>query len=72
MAQYIDITELSRQTGLSITSIRRGVRTKRFPSVRAGGTPRSKLLFDSEAVKLVLEAEARASINKEVANTKTK
>lgn len=62
MAQYTNISETSHLTGLSIISLRRGVRSGRFPHVRVGGTPRGKLLFDLQALAQVLADEAYASI----------
>lgn len=62
MAQYTNISEASRLTGLSITALRRGVRLGRFPHVRVGGTPRGKLLFDLQALAQVLADEAYTSM----------
>ena len=62
MAQYASISETSRLTGLSVTSLRRGVHSRRFPHIRVGGTSRGKLLFDLQALAQVLADEAYASI----------
>ena len=65
MAQYIDISEVSRLTGLSPTAIRRGAHSGRFPYTRMNPMPRSKMLFDLRAVAQVLAAEAQASTQKQ-------
>lgn len=62
MAQYTNISETSHLTGLSITTLRRGVRSGRFPHVRVGGTPRGKLLFDLQSLAQVLADEAYSSM----------
>lgn len=67
MAQYTDITETSKLLGLSVTALRRGARSGRFPHIRSGGgnNPRGKLLFDLRAVAQVLAEEAYTSMQKE-------
>ena len=65
MAQYIDIKEVSRSVGLSVTSIRRGIRTGRFPYIRSGSTPRGKLLFDLDKIFKVLETEEKKGAHNE-------
>lgn len=64
MAQYVDIHEISRLTGISVTTLRRGAKSKRFPHIRLNNSnPRSKMLFDLEGVAQVLATEAQASMH---------
>ena len=63
MAQYTDITTTAKQIGLSVTSLRRGARSGRFPHIRQNNNPRGKILFDLQALTLVLASEAQASVN---------
>ncbi|MDF2537146.1 MAG: hypothetical protein K0S76_167 [Herbinix sp.] len=63
MAQYTDITEISRLTGISVTTLRRGAHSGRFPHIRLNNIPRGKLLFDLQAVEQVLGTEAQASMH---------
>lgn len=65
-AQYTDIQETSKIIGLSVTSLRKGYRSGRFPYIRAEkDNPHSKIFFDIEQLKQVLAAEAKASIRKD-------
>ncbi len=66
MAQYTDIVEISRLTGISVTTLRRGVHSGRFPHIRLGNTPRGKLLFDLQQVAQVLATEAQESMNHKI------
>lgn len=64
MAQYVDVYEVSRLTGLSPTALRRGARIGRFPYTRMNPSlPKSKMLFDIQAVAQVLATEAQASVS---------
>ena len=58
MAQYVGIKEASALVGLSVTALRRGVKDGRFAAVRVGGTPKSKLMFDLQALAQKLADEA--------------
>ena len=62
MAQYVNIQEASKLVGLSVISLRRGVKTGRFPAIRVGGTPKSKLFFDLQDLAQALANEAHASM----------
>lgn len=63
MVQYVNIQEASRLTGLSVASLRRAVRVKRFSYIRMGGTPRGKLLFNLQDLAQELANEAYASMH---------
>lgn len=45
MVQYVNVTEASRLTGLSVHSLRRGVRSGRFTCIRVGDTPPWTITF---------------------------
>ncbi len=66
MAQYTDITTISRLTGLSVTTLRRGARSGRFPHVRLGTAPKSKMLFDIQEIAQVLATEAKNSMQQNI------
>ena len=63
MSQYTDIHEISRLTGISVTTLRRGAHSGRFPHIRLGNTPRGKMLFSLQAIAQVLATEAQASMH---------
>jgi hypothetical protein len=67
MALYTEISEISRLTGLSVTTLRRGARSGRFPHVREGDIPRGKLLFNLQEITQVLATEAQNSMHKDMA-----
>lgn len=60
MAQYVSIQEASKLLGLSVISLRRGVKAGRFLAIRVGNTPKGKLLFDLQALVQCLADEAYA------------
>jgi hypothetical protein len=47
MTQIVNITQASKLVGLSTYTLRKGAREGRFPSLRAGGVERGKILFDT-------------------------
>lgn len=57
MRRLITLKEASELTGLSITSLRRGIHSGRFPAVRAN-TSQGKLLINEELLQEVLRNEA--------------
>ena len=57
MAQYRDLKEVSAAVGISVTSLRRGIKTGRFKFIRAGQGA-GKILLDVEAVAKQLDYEA--------------
>lgn len=61
MAKKVSITEAAEATGLSVASLRRGVKSGRFPAIRAGSSETGKLLFDIEKLEQRLEQEAFAA-----------
>jgi hypothetical protein len=63
MAQYTDIHEISHLTGISLTTLRRGAHSGRFPHIRLNNSPRGKMLFDVQQVALILATEAQASMH---------
>lgn len=58
MAQYVNIQEASRLVGLSVISLRRGVKAGRFLAIRVGDTPRGKLMFNLQDLAQTLANEA--------------
>lgn len=58
MAKKVSITEAAEATGLSVASLRRGVKSGRFPAIRAGSSETGKLLFDIARIEQRLEQEA--------------
>jgi len=61
MSKLVSITDLSKEIGLSVTSIRRGVASKRFPATRAN-TENGKLLFDLELIQQILRQEVYSNL----------
>lgn len=57
MSKFIGIKEASELTGLSVTTLRRGVHSGRFPAIRANRS-QGKILFAPEALIQVLGQEA--------------
>lgn len=57
MVQYKPIKEVSAVVGISVTSLRRGIKSGRFGFIRAG-VGKGKLLLDVEAVVKQLDFEA--------------
>lgn len=57
MSKFIGIKEASELTGLSVTTLRRGVHSGRFPAIRANSS-QGKILFAPEALLQVLRQEA--------------
>lgn len=57
MTKFIGIQEAAELTGLSVTTLRRGVRSGRFPAIRANRS-QGKILFHPEALSQVLRQEA--------------
>lgn len=62
MTQYVSIQEASKIVGLSVISLRRGVKSGRFPAIRVGNTPKGKLMFDLTDLVLVLATEAQSAM----------
>jgi len=56
MARRVSIVEAARLTGLSVTTLRRGYRSGRFPAVRAG-EGLGKFLFDVSQIERALRFE---------------
>ena len=61
MAKRVGIAEAAEALGLSITTIRRGYKSGRFPGIRSGEGV-GKLLFDVEQLERILEKESWASV----------
>ena len=57
MSEFIGIKEASELTGLSVTTLRRGVHSGRFPAIRANSS-QGKILFAPEGLLQVLRQEA--------------
>lgn len=57
MSKFIGIKEASELTGLSVTTLRRGVHSGRFPAIRANSS-QGKILFAPEGLLQVLRQEA--------------
>lgn len=57
MSKFIGIKEASELTGLSVTTLRRGVHSGRFPAIRANSS-QGKILFAPEGILQVLRQEA--------------
>lgn len=63
MTRLISIHEASHQTGLSVTTLRRGVASGRFPATRAGANHSlGKIMFDPELLAQVLRNEVLSNI----------
>jgi hypothetical protein len=62
MAQIVSITEAAKLTGLSTYILRKGAKEGRFPSLRAGGVEKGKILFDLELLAQTLASEAMSSL----------
>lgn len=59
MSKLITIAELSKLTGLGVTTIRRRIKADTLPYTRSNNnTKAGKLLFDEELVQLILRNEA--------------
>lgn len=63
MPQYTDIHEISRLTGLSVTTLRRGAHSGRFPHLRLNNNPKGKMLFNLQEIAQVLATETQASMH---------
>ena len=57
MGKFIGIQEAAELTGLSVTTLRRGVHSGRLPAIRANKA-HGKILFSTEALLQVLRQEA--------------
>ena len=57
MSKFIGIKEAAELTGLSVTTLRRGVHSGRLPAIRANKA-QGKILFSTEALLQVLRQEA--------------
>ena len=57
MSKFIGIKEAAELTGLSVTTLRRGVHSGRFPAIRANKS-QGKILFSTEALLQILRQEA--------------
>ncbi len=65
MSILISITEAAQLTGISVSSLRRGVHSGRFPVTRAN-LKTGKLLFNVELLQEVLRQEAYSNLRREV------
>ncbi len=63
----ITVKEASELTNLSITTLRRGVKTGRFPALRSGGekSKHSKILFDERMLLKALQGEVLNNVKNE-------
>lgn len=67
--RLVTLQEASKLTGISVTSLRRGIKIGRFPAIHSGvGEKRSKILMDVELLEQVLKQEAYASLRPRVHN----
>lgn len=62
--RFISIDEAAKITGISITTLRRGVQTGRFPATRVGAG-QSKILFDEQLLLQTLRNEALGNVTDE-------
>ena len=59
--QIVNITQASQLTGLSTYALRKGAKSGRFPSIRAGESETGKILFELQLLAQALATEAWSS-----------